>query len=783
MAFRIAARTLLELGAELIGSDAAAVFELVKNAVDARSPVVRITVQSVLPHSRYQQALELLAAKEPALDGLRELLPGWIVDEVPPEARRRFLRRIVDAGDDVDAVRGALDAAYDAENFIEISDDGDGMSLRELDDVYLTIGTRSRRHEKETWNGGTEPGRVLLGDKGVGRLSTMRLGEVLHVQTSRTGEAHWNVLDIDWRQFSHSSDALLEEIPVAPKRGRRKDDAASSGTTIRISHLRSDWHRGKVGALLRTEFARMVDPFDRRRANRLFRIMYNGERLTLPQMAARLFEVAHAIVTCRLGYDAEGHAHLTGDFDYRLHTLKKKPVSLSEVELLSVTKATSPSVLRSLGPFHLEFLWFNRKHLTAIEGLGTRNDVLDLVRQWGGGLMVFRDQFRIQPYGGPDDDWLELDKRAFGRRGYKLNRQQIIGRVNLTWRNRHLTEQTNREGLVDNDHKAAFVFILQRILEDFKAFSDDIEEELKREELTSLEVLKERVLTAKTEVQRRIRQIAADAPEQAKPLREVERLVQQLTAQIDGVDEIVEDYKDERRKFVHLAGLGLMVELILHELGRATTNTLGTLESVDAYALPGRLPAVFDTLATQLKTLQKRIQTLDPLSTARRQVKETFAVRDVVEQIVDARATQAARHRVDVRIDADSDKPWRIRAVKGMLIQILENLLANSFYWLKYQRVAQPGFRPRITITLDGEHQTIAITDNGPGVPPSRADEIFLPFVTLKPPGEGSGLGLYIARELSDYHGWKLTLSRAGRGHGVALHTFVLDIAPHTSHG
>jgi signal transduction histidine kinase len=257
----------------------------------------------------------------------------------------------------------------------------------------------------------------------------------------------------------------------------------------------------------------------------------------------------------------------------------------------------------------------------------------------------------------------------------------------------------------------------------------------------------------------------------------VERIVQQLSAQIDGVDDIIDDYKDERRKFVHLAGLGLMVELILHELGRATGNTLGTLESIDPKELPGRLPAVFETLETQLKTLQKRIQTLDPLSTARRQVKEPFVVQDVIHQIVEARGAQALRHKVEVRVDEDRDVPWRVKAVKGMLIQIIENLLANSFYWLKQQAIVKADLRPRIVINLDSQRLTISVTDNGPGVEPSRAEEIFEPFVTSKPPGQGSGLGLYIARELAEYHDWTLNLIGSGRGSPAALHTFVLDLS------
>lgn len=774
MAFKITARTLLELGAELIGSDSVALYELVKNSIDARSPVVRISVQSVLPYSRFRQALELIDDGATALADVRQSIEGWVSGDAPASASRALFAAL-DKAANPKAFRAALEAGYRAANYIEIGDDGDGMSLLDLDEIFLTIGTRSRRREKSGWDpAAADPLRILLGDKGVGRLSVMRLGDHLEVRTTQAGELHWNDLDIDWRRFSHDSDALLSEVEIEPTLGERKDNPDQQGTVIRITGLKSDWSRETFGDMLKGDFARMVDPFDRKRANRIFRITYNAEPVTLPQVAQRLFDMAHATVECRLEYLEDGSARIVGEMEYNLHTRKKKSFSYDEVRIVSFTKSKSTRVVRRLGTFKLKFLWFNRLYLTAVAGFGTKSDVQALVRQWAGGLMVFRDGFRIHPYGGPDDDWLQLDKRAFGRKGYKLNRQQVVGRVQLTWRNRHLIEQTNREGLVDNEYKDAFVAILHRILEDFKTFSQDIEDDLKREELTSLDVLKRRVLDAKTDIQRRIRQIAVDAPEQAGPLKEVERIVKQLSAQIDGVDEIIDDYKDDRRKFVHLAGLGLMVELILHELGRSSGSTLSTLEGIDSSLLPGKLPAVFDTLESQLRTLQKRIETLDPLSTARRQTKENFVVQDLVQQIVDARESQAGRHKVTIKVQSTPAGAWRLKAVRGMVIQIVENILSNAFYWLKQQAIVEPGFKPLILIDIDQSSRTISITDNGSGIPRNEADEIFKPFVSAKPSGEGSGLGLYIARELADYHGWSLSL--IGPAGADAWHTFVLNL-------
>jgi len=115
MAFKITARTLLELGAELIGSDAVAIYELVKNAVDAGSPHVRIGVQSVLLYSRYRQALEAVDSGVRALADIRQDIEGWLTSDAPVGAGRELLRRL-DAATNRDRFRKALIRGYEAAN-------------------------------------------------------------------------------------------------------------------------------------------------------------------------------------------------------------------------------------------------------------------------------------------------------------------------------------------------------------------------------------------------------------------------------------------------------------------------------------------------------------------------------------------------------------------------------------------------------------------------------------------------------------------------------------------
>ena len=111
-----------------------------------------------------------------------------------------------------------------------------------------------------------------------------------------------------------------------------------------------------------------------------------------------------------------------------------------------------------------------------------------------------------------------------------------------------------------------------------------------------------------------------------------------------------------------------------------------------------------------------------------------------------------------------------------MLLQILENLFENSVYWLKVEGRRRRHFKPQIDIALDASTGEIVFRDNGPGISPARAGDIFEPFVTSKPPGQGRGLGLYISREMARYHDWKLSLSLDELDDNDRSATFILEM-------
>lgn len=781
MSFHVTARTLLHLGSELISSDAIALYELVKNAFDAGSKRVTIDVVVRIPHGNLRAFLgELRTGQEQESAEIRDDLLIKVrdaalatIDISAPEAKR--LRREIAAGDNLEKLKRTLIEA----NHLIVTDTGEGMSLETLRSVYLTIGTRSRLIARERLASGNGEPRVYLGEKGIGRLSAMRLGSGLHVESTTAGERHWNVLEIDWSAFSHDIEVPLESIHIEPRLGTRKESINSSGTRIRISGLNSEWSKLKLLDLARDEFSKLTDPFTSS-ATFPIQLRFNGEPISIPRFTKLLLENAHGTLDATFQKDPDIGMRLSGTVRYKSH---EKNFALEGLHLTSTANADMET-LKSLGPFRVELYWYNRRILTALEGIGDRAQVKQLVDEWAGGLMVFRDGFRVMPYGSPDDDWLELDKKALGSGGYKVNRRQIIGRVNISSEgNAKLVDQTNREGLRDSEEKAALVGLLKYVIQtEFRTFLNETDKSIDARASIDIDELEDRVSTEEERVENNLKELVRRVPDlgnQKHLLDEVNESLERLKAIMTEVRELANSFEAGRGELLNLAGVGLTVEILAHELNRATDHALATLRDMPENGGSKRVDALVHTLEAQLKTLQKRLKILDPLSTAGRNRRETFDVIALIEETLDAHEEQFASERIKRSLSvlpANRRGRYMIKAVKGMIVQVLENLLANSVYWIRQQRKLDPKKDGRIEITVDVDAHEISVSDSGPGVAPDLRERIFDAFFTTKPAGLGKGLGLYIAREIARYHGAELCLSQEQKGASRTLHTFVLTL-------
>jgi signal transduction histidine kinase len=267
--------------------------------------------------------------------------------------------------------------------------------------------------------------------------------------------------------------------------------------------------------------------------------------------------------------------------------------------------------------------------------------------------------------------------------------------------------------------------------------------------------------------------------EERQLVGEIDDAIDELTALLERARSLVLSYDKGRGQLIQLAGIGLMVEFIGHELSRATEHALRAVVHSRNAASAAGLEAALDSLGAQLKTINKRIRVLDPLSPSGRQIKERFDFVRWVRDLLLTHDDQFSRHGIALSFRIVGDEEERaiwVMAVKGMITQIIENLVANSVYWLRAEKLVDRRLKPRINVTIDARTATLHLTDNGPGIEVGRSQEIFEPFVTSKPPGEGKGLGLYIAMEMARYHGCDLYLLNKESKPGI-VNEFVFDFS------
>lgn len=139
---------------------------------------------------------------------------------------------------------------------------------------------------------------------------------------------------------------------------------------------------------------------------------------------------------------------------------------------------------------------------------------------------------------------------------------------------------------------------------------------------------------------------------------------------------------------------------------------------------------------------------------------ETLAPLPMLEEAVTLMQPQIAERRISVHLHCTSD--WALRADRARMRQVLLNLLSNA---VKYNR---EGGRITLDCRLRDDRLSIAVSDEGPGIPAERQSEVFQPFQRLDAERgtiEGTGIGLVISKRLVEaMHGRIGFSSEPGRG-------------------
>jgi len=196
------------IGQELITNDFVAIYELVKNSLDAHATKVNLVIESDL----------IIIADNGK---------GMLVDDNVDEVKSKWLR-----------------VAYSAKKL--------GVEDENLnDDFRKKIATRKR---------------ALGGNKGVGRFSCDRLGKELALYTKTPQQANFNLLEISWDDFEDNHLVKFENISlkrttVNSLPDKIKPQLKSANTILIISGLRNDWAYKKLQSL-KKELAQLINPFE-----------------------------------------------------------------------------------------------------------------------------------------------------------------------------------------------------------------------------------------------------------------------------------------------------------------------------------------------------------------------------------------------------------------------------------------------------------------------------------------------------------------------------------------
>ncbi|MCU1249944.1 MAG: sensor histidine kinase [Edaphobacter sp.] len=612
----------------------------------------------------------------------------------------------------------------------------------------------------------------------------MRLGSHLSITTATVNDKYFNTLEIDWTAFEDLS-KMVEDIDIAPGRGSKKIPADYSGTVIRVSDLRASWSLAGILEVATWELARLTDPFTKTKRRLRIEIIFNGERVEIPRLEHSLLGLAQASAIGSYSI-TDGKPTLEVNFSCgdlgKGNSPETLRLFLEKVDLRSITAEAdseiAASALTSVGPFEFELYWFNRQRVKGVDTIGDRKQILALIHQWCG-VMLFRDGYRVNPYGNDDDDWLGLDRRALASPGYKLNKQQFLGRVIISRTgNSNLVDQTNREGLKDCDEKAVLLETLQFVIQNrMRRFLDDV---AKRHQATlvpdSLVDGERHVRSLRTRALSSLQSLEKRHSEELPVLNQLTSIIEEMNEYFLQAKQKAEQVEDERDRMIQLAGIGLMLEIVAHELARSTEHTIDVLNAAPEGTVSAEISALFNSLRDEMTTMNRRLRVLDPLSISGRQRKETFEISDLVREMFAAHAAQFKRHEVKTSIRFAGDtKALKVSGVRGMFVQILENLIQNSIYWMKLKKFDEEDCTPRITVVI-GERPTIfEFTDNGPGIHLSLQEEVFKAFFSTKGKSKRQGLGLFIASDCAQHNGLSLSLSPESKVAAGRLNTFVLE--------
>lgn len=667
---------------------------------------------------------------------------------------------------DATEVNLVFENAWNAGGTLTIEDNGTGMTKDQLINGFMRLSSSDKIHNpiSEKYK------RTRAGRKGIGRFATQRLGSKLTIITHTAKSESSIKISINWNDFETDKDLLSvsNNVEIIPK-------SKEEGTTLIIEKLRDGWSDAMIKRVFRYT-SELLQPFPLSKKNideaessidpgfKSYYFRQEGQEL-IPIIDEEEAIFKHALA------EIEGYVMEDGQGCWALKSDKLNfPQEVFLIGNDEKNRDNSEAKFNLIKGLHFKVHYFIYE--PTLFAPGTYTFIRDLGYETGG-IRLYRNGFRVLPYGEQGDDWLGLDKsnnRSIVL-GPHMNRS-FFGFVELEDKEGNFEETSSREGLIESEHLNELVsFVYRSILgavrkvselrgrkatasqKNFTRKEDDPTERVDK----AVEVLEE-FFTKEEKIEDssgksgsgKSKEKAKQVFEEFKQAREEEKRKNQALI-------------DENNMLRILAGLGLVIGEFIHEVHRflpgfdaeisflknAVKDIKGVYERVE---LLGANIKSFTSYTSYFDKAISRnvIRELQPIEL--RDVVKDFAI------VIDNNLKRA-----NIKLEKpvfDGYDLFTTPMHPSEWASILFNLYTNSKKAIVRKKVDGEIF---IRCGKDEKNVFLEFSDNGDGIPKENEDLIFNAFFTTTSAANhsgndaeslvGTGLGLKIVKDIVEFYG------------------------------
>ena len=492
--------------------------------------------------------------------------------------------------------------------FLEIEDDGNGMTREIIEEVWCLVATPYRERNPKATSG--KKVRRVAGEKGLGRLSASRLGERLNILTQAPGSPCWE-LKVNWSAISVGDDmsacfAECREFIGAPPFG-------ISGTRVRIYGLRTKWDESTISDL-HDNLSRLLSPFSKVGDFSILLVGASGDE-------AQAGGVKPPEFLSNPKYQLKGKADRDGNivgaylFSPIANGRSRKSAVVRRWEqvydgILDRQAFPFAPEKAHCGPFSFEIRAWDI-------GSDDTQEISDrfafqktLVRKAIGahkGISVYRDKILVLPKSDKARDWLGLDLRRVSKTGTRMSTSQIVGYVSISsTRNPRIVDTSDRERLSSCLQVAEFEEILKAVVGLLEVERD--EDRVKREKAKPMEDI-----FAELSAEELVAEVIALADDHA----DAKDAVPLLKAFSDSLDAARKAIQERFVYYSRMATVGTIAQMIVHEIRNRTTAFGSFLDFVKSRFGPFKDEAAkeeYRNADDAVDTLERLADTFAPLA-------------------------------------------------------------------------------------------------------------------------------------------------------------------------